>query len=91
METTLVIKSGNKKAIHAIKVLAKEMEMEVGESIQQEFIHPQKKLSWDDLIEAGIVQAADPSVKVSELSGIWTGQGITLSELRKKAWQRKSL
>jgi hypothetical protein len=91
METTLVIKSGNKKAIHAIKVLAQEMEMEVGESTQQKFIRPQKKLSWDDLIEAGIVHPADPSVKISDLSGIWTGQGITLSELRKKAWQRKSL
>lgn len=91
METTLVIKSGNKKAIHAIKVLAQEMEMEVGESTQQKSVHHQKKKTWDDLIKAGIVQPADPSVKVSDLSGIWTGQGITLSELRKKAWQRKAL
>lgn len=33
----------------------------------------------------------DTAAALKELSGIWAGREVTLSELRNKAWNRKSL
>jgi len=85
--TTILIKSKNKKAINAIRTLAKELEMEVDET--DEVIKTSSKKTWSDLVKSGIVAPANPSVKITEIAGIWTGKGITLSQIREKAWRRK--
>lgn len=87
MATTILVKSENKTAINAIKVLAEELEMDVTE-FAQESSSSFPKATLNDLIKSGIVQPADPSVKITDLAGIWTGRNITLKEIRKKAWQR---
>ncbi|GAA4310074.1 hypothetical protein [Compostibacter hankyongensis] len=87
MMTTISIRSANKKAISAIKTLAKELEMEVNEPAKKEKSAGQHK--WEELIAAGVIVPGDPSVKIAESAGIWTGRNLTLEQLRKKGWKRK--
>ena len=92
--TSILIRSKNKKAISAIKTLARELKMEVDESSEEittTLITPNvaAKRKWEDLVKAGVVVPSDPSVKIKELAGIWTDRGITLDQLREKAWKRR--
>ncbi len=77
----ILLRSSNKKAISAIKTLAKELKMEVDDSfktINEDSKSPTKretlKEKWTNLVKSRVLGPSDPSMKVAELAGIWTSR-----------------